>query len=397
MQASLSGLDDLILEPAGISGAAGTVYMAVDTFQLTSNDAVRVIIDGANLSQGSTTIDTDFLVDGFQGFYDTEAGHAHQGDHELKVVARLGAVSSQLSGHYQTVATLTVVPLLGGQDGCGQTTLTLPGEADLNYATIAFEDLYPNPGDADYNDFVVRYSVEESYNASGNLETVPLNFTPIARGAGYNHALMLDLDGTIERTRTAISQTEAPFVGDANVTVVYTDLSNGTTRTKHYGVDDDIPIFHNTRSTLAGFANVYADEEFMAPNTQTSVHISLANPELNFLPDDHEVATDKYRVFLDVLTTNSDIDLAVVNSDDGMIDPNGYPFGIVVPDDWAWMLERHHIDEAYPYFEEYRRYLSGAVAELSPEAENWFRAIDTAADATIDLEEWKRFLAESEL
>ncbi len=392
LQAALTGLDDLILEPVGASGAAGTVYVASDSFHLESNDAVRVLIEGVNLQQGLHTIDTEFLVDGVKEFYDTEPGQPHQADHEFKVIATLGAISSQLSGHYQTLATLTVIPLLGGPGGCGESTLTLPGDADTNYTTIAFEDLYPSSGDADYNDFVVRYSVEEHYDAKGNLETVSLDFIPLARGTEFNHALMLDLNGTIERTRTAVSQTEAPFIGNANVTVTYTDLNNGTTRTKHYSADDDIPNFHNTRSTLAGYANVYADEEFIEPNIQTSVQISLASPELNRLPDDHEIATDKYRVFLNVMTTNSDIDLAVVNPDDGMIDANGYPFGIVVPGNWAWMLEQHGIEEAYPYFEEYRRYLRGEIDELSAEAANWFRAIDTSSDVTVDLEELEQFL-----
>lgn len=394
MQAALTGLDDLVLKPVGTSGAAATEYAATDTFQLESNDAIRVLIEGANLHHGTHSVDTEFLVDGVNGFYDTESGQAHQGDHEFRVSARLGAISSQLSGHYQTTVTLTVIPQLGGLGGCGESTLTFPGDADTNYATIAFEDLYPSPGDADYNDFVVRYSVEESYDASGHLETVSLDFTPLARGAGYNHALMLDLDGIIKRTRTATSETAAPFHGDAIVTVTYTDLTNGTTRTRYHGSDDDITIFHNTRATLAGFANVYADMAFTAPNTHTNVRISLANPELNLLPDDHEVATDKYRVFLDVLTTNSDIDLGVVNPNDGMIDPNGFPFGIVVPGDWAWMLERRHIDEAYPYFAEYRRYLSGEINQLTPEAENWFRAVDTSANATINLDELNQYLEE---
>ena len=395
MQATLTGLDDLVLEPEGIPGSAGTQYIGSDYFQLVSNDAVRLVIEGADLHQGNNTINTEFLVDGVKEFYDTEAGLPHQGTHELRVTASLGAISTQPFGHYQTVVTLTVAPQLGGQGGCGESMLTLAGNAETNYATIAFEDLYPSPGDADYNDFVVKYSVEESYDTSGYLETVSFDFTPLARGTGFNHALLLDLDGIIDRSGEIISQTVAPFFGDASVKVTYTNLNNGTIRTKYYALDDDITVFHNTRSTLAGFANVYAEEEFIAPRTQTNILISLANPEMNLLPDNHEVPIDKYRVFLDVLTTNSVIDLAAINADDGMIDPDGYPFGIVVPDNWAWMLEGHHIEEAYPYFEEYRRYLSGELSVLSAEAANWFRAVDTSAETTINLEEFEQFLSES--
>ena len=163
--------------------------------------------------------------------------------------------------------------------------------------------------------------------------------------------------------------------------------------TKYFGIDDDIPIFRNTRSTLAGFANVYDGEEFIQPSLQTTVEILLKNPELNLLTNNHEIATDKYRIFLDVLSTNQDIDLAVVNPEDGMIDSEGYPFGILVPDDWAWMLEGQHIEDAYPYFAEYRSYLNGTIETLSPEAENWFNAIDTSTDKVVDLEALEVFLA----
>ena len=61
-----------------------------------------------------------------------------------------------------------------------------------------------------------------------------------------------------------------------------------------------------------------------------------------------------------------------VNPNDGMIDNNGYPFGMIIPDSWQWPLERVHIDDAYPYFEGYRSWLSGESSELSYEAEHWY-------------------------
>ncbi|XOV86865.1 MAG: LruC domain-containing protein [Pseudomonadota bacterium] len=394
--AELTGLDDFRLTASGTSGAAGTEYHGSDQFHLNSNVPVRIVIEALPLSNGEFSIDTTAMIDDFVQFFDTEGDAGHDGEHELSVRGRLGAISSQLAGNYQTTITLTVLPLAGGGAGCGEVSLTFPGEANANYAVLAFEDLYPRAGDADYNDFVVRYSVTENYNATGGLETIEMNFTPIARGAGYNHALMLDLDGVIKNTRNAFTEVDAPFVGDAQIKLTYTNLTNNTEKVKYFGVDDDIPIFHNTRSTLEGYANVYDNGEFVAPKTETKIEITLANPELNALSEAHEITMDKYRVFLDVMNTNNDIDLANVNPNDGMIDANGYPFGIVVPDDWAWMLESHSIDEAYPYFDEYRQFLAGEVEELSPEAENWFSAVDTNSNATVDLQALEIFLAELE-
>lgn len=76
-----------------------------------------------------------------------------------------------------------------------------------------------------------------------------------------------------------------------------------------------------------------------------------------------------------------------------MIDQNGYPFGILVPENWAWMLEREHIEDAYPCFAEYRRFLNGESDVLSVEAANWFDAIDTGSSSTIDIDAFDDFLA----
>lgn len=393
-QAELTGLDNIALSPQGVDGAAGTQYTGSDAFQLSSNVPVRVLIESERLSNNASSISTKVLLDGISQFYDTETGVPHDAEHELTVTATLGAISSQLAGHYETTVVLTVIPLQGGDGGCGEVTLTFPGDSNENYAVIAFEDRYPDAGDADYNDFVVRYSVAESYNATGGLETIEMNFTPIARGASFNHELKLDLDGIIKNTRNAYAITDGPFIGDAQVKLTYTNLENGTEIVKYYGVDDDVTIFHNTRSALDGFANVYDGAEFVAPKVETKVEITLASPELNQITEAHEITMDKYRIFLDVLSTNNDIDLAEVNPDDGMVNPDGYPFGIIVPTDWAWMLESRSIDEAYPYFEEYRQYLSGEISTLSPEAAAWYSAVDTEADATVDLEALEIFLAQ---
>jgi LruC domain-containing protein len=392
--AELTGLDPIKLTSQGVDGAAGTIYRGSDSFRLESNTAVRVHIDVDALSFGDNKLVTYADLDGIRQFFDTEANTPHNADHELTVSTQLGAISAQLAGSYQGLVTLTVMPQQGGEGGCGEVSLSFPGDSNANYAVIAFEDLYPNPGDADYNDFVVRYSVTEDYNATGGLETIEMDFTPIARGAGFNHALKLDLNGIIQNSRTATAVTDAPFAGDAQVKITYKNLMNDTEVIKYKGIDDDIVLFHNTLSSLDGYANVFPGADFTSPKFSTRVEITLANPELNQITEAHEIAMDKYRIFLDVMNTNSDIDLANVNPDNGMIDANGYPFGLLVPADWAWMLESRNIDEAYPHFEAYRAYLAGETDELSPEAEFWFDAPYTDTNSLIDLQALEVFLNE---
>lgn len=86
---------------------------------------------------------------------------------------------------------------------------------------------------------------------------------------------MLDLDGIIDRTRNAFTETVAPFLGDAVIQMSYINTSNDSIQVKYFDTDDDTPVSYNTRSALAGYANVYADTEITAPRYYSRVKISL--------------------------------------------------------------------------------------------------------------------------
>lgn len=61
------------------------------------------------------------------------------------------------------------------------------------YYTISFEDLYPNQGDADFNDYNIRVVFEEDWNAKGEVARIRANFTHVAKEAGYNHTLHITI------------------------------------------------------------------------------------------------------------------------------------------------------------------------------------------------------------
>lgn len=383
LQASLSGLDDLILSPTGLDGAAGTIYQATDEFFLESNGGVSVMASSNPLSFSGHEINTFYFIDGQLYARSTANNEIHSSNHSLTALAQLGNVSSQLAGSYATTVYLTVLPNLGVDGGCGQQTYTRPVESS-NWAFVAYEDLYPNSGDADYNDFVMAFQSTESYNASGGLETINMSFIPVARGAGYNHSAHLDLDGEIWNSKNITTITDEMFAGDAIVKATYTNMSNGTEIEKYYSKDKDVTLFYNTRAALDGFANVYEDADLTSPLWKTDIEISLADPDLNMFLDRGLISDESYRIYLNVKNTNSDIDLYTVNSGDGMIDANGYPFGLVVPDSWRWPLEGVNMDSAYPLFAEYRAWLAGESEELSYEAEHWYLSPTTTDGLLID-------------
>ena len=378
LTATLTGLDDFSLTTHDAAGAAGAIYQGDDLFHLESNGAVRINIVTDGLFNGRHKIMPNFQLDGINGPLNIMADEAHSGDHTLSAVVMLGAISAQQAGQYSGEVTLTVVPQRGDGSSCGAYSVSYPSSSNYSgtstneWATLAYEDLYPNPGDADYNDMVLQFRIEEHYNAQNQLETVELDFIPLARGAGYNHRLYLSLDGSLAGSNNVTHQSPPAIVGDAEVKVTHTHFTNDTTTVTYYNQGDDLLLFHNTRATLAGFANVYESSDYTPPKSMTSVSISLNNPELNLGNRGLSSNDLFYRPFLYVMNTRQDIDLAEVNPHDGMIDGNGYPFGLIVPANWRWPLERVDINVAYPLFSEYRAWLSGESTALSAMATNWY-------------------------
>ncbi|HBS04158.1 MAG TPA: LruC domain-containing protein, partial [Leptospiraceae bacterium] len=76
------------------------------------------------------------------------------------------------------------------QDPDRATVVRVPAEG---FYRVAYEDLYPKRGDADFNDYVVQVYHEQDLNASGKLVELRSYYTHIAKGAGYDHTLHLAL------------------------------------------------------------------------------------------------------------------------------------------------------------------------------------------------------------
>lgn len=379
LTASLTDLDDFSLLPTSTDGAAGSIYTGHDDFHLESNGEVAVLVEGSYLQHGdqNNRVTANYTIDGSSDLF-TTTDTVHSSQHQLQASVRLGAISAQKAGDYSGTVTLTVTPASGGLTGCGSSTASYP-QASV-WGTLAFEDLYPSPGDADYNDFVVNFRITENYDANNALETIHMDFVPVARGAGYNHSLKLSLDGVLDKPRNVTTETTPVFSGNAEVKVTKINLNNDQHHVHYYGANDDITVFNSTRSaTGSGFFNVYPWQEDQSPNWMTSIDISLDSNTQNISGLIN--GEFNYRPYLHVNNTNKNIDLNFINPNDGMIDVNGYPFAIMVPDDWAWPAERVNIDSVYPHFSEYRQWLIGETEQLSEMAQHWYQYPAAGSDA----------------
>ncbi|MCF8364644.1 MAG: LruC domain-containing protein [Bacteroidales bacterium] len=65
---------------------------------------------------------------------------------------------------------------------------------DIEYATVAFEDLWPSKGDYDFNDLVVAVYGSEVTNADDMLIDIRFNFVVLAVGASYDNGFAFQLE-----------------------------------------------------------------------------------------------------------------------------------------------------------------------------------------------------------
>lgn len=370
LTASLTNLNHITLTAQGTNGLAGAEFGGADQFDLESNGQVTIIIEQTLLTQDEHQIPLFTNIDAAPTQFVTEPENIHSSIHTLNVEARLGNISAQPAGDYSAEVTLIVTPLIGGGSGCGAQAYVYPTMS--TWGTMAWEDLYPNAGDADYNDFVTNFRIEESYSPSNELESIHLAFLPVARGAGYNHSLNLSFDGIVDGTNNAFFESTPVFTGDAQITATYLNLDSGSAHTRNFNMGEDVTIFSNTRSAAGGgFVNVYTSEEITPPRWLTQVDVNLTHNESESTGG---LASGEfnYRAYLSVNNTQNDIDLVNINSSNGMVDANGYPFGLLMPNDWYWPSERTAIDEVYPLFSEYRLWLTGENNIISEEAMQWY-------------------------
>ncbi|MEL6343090.1 MAG: LruC domain-containing protein [Myxococcota bacterium] len=217
--------------------------------------------------------------------------------------------------------------------------------------TVAFEDLYPSPGDRDYNDLVVNFDITETANADDEVLSITANVEAVARGAGYNHRFG-------HRIR---------FPGAAaSTTIKVYDADGGLVSSSSGEAEDiaDLTIFKKTRDALRDpkhwSANAMAHRPIFKGYTATWT-LTFDEPYPR-----SQLEAAPYDPYLYVINTGYDIHLPgkpALDGDAEFVDRNGFPWAIVLPETFAYPIERVDIHDAYPEFEQW--YTSDGTLSLS--------------------------------
>ena len=229
--------------------------------------------------------------------------------------------------------------------------------AENTYGSLAFEDLWPNRGDYDFNDLVVDYYFTEVLNASNEVVELKADFVLKATGATYENGFGFEMGITPDQI-TSIS-------GSSIVGSAVTLAENGTEMNQAKAV---CMVFDNVYGLMPRPEGFYVNTQIGAPyvNPDTvNIVITFSEPQLS-----ENLGTPPYNPFIFVNQdrsrevhlaehppTSLAAETAYFGSGDDNSDVSGYyktynnlPWALDIVETLSYPLERVTIDEAHNYF-----------------------------------------------
>jgi LruC domain-containing protein len=220
--------------------------------------------------------------------------------------------------------------------------------------TLAFEDSWPEHGDSDFNDLVVKYTFMRVQNAAGNVVDVRGRFEVAAHGSDIGDAFAVNLPGvgsssvkqaTVAKDGGAPATVSAENGQDGAVFVVFGDAGPHTPKgscdafnTEKGCTSGAAPVFELvvTFKTPVAPASVAAWDPFVFGADDRGRETHLPNHGGTKKADDKKYGTGDD----DSDKTKGRYYLSFCN----------LPFAIDVPADWKWPAEGGTILDAYPDF-----------------------------------------------
>jgi LruC domain-containing protein len=240
-------------------------------------------------------------------------------------------------------------------------------------AIVAFEDLYPTSGDADFNDIVIKVYNEEDLNTQGQIVRIRGQYKFLARGAGYNHVVLIKLPGSG-------TVTQKIYNGNGNlVSQIYTRADSL----------QQLPLF--LRDSLY-FANpvptsnsIYRTYDLCGWNSRpTDQYSPCYSSEVEIIFDQPQqkskITTAPYDLYVYVLNTNKEIHFPglYINNQgrDIYLDSDGFPWALLIPSEWNWPYEKKYITTGYPCFDEW--YISHGTNYT-----DWYIRVDSTSSTNL--------------
>ncbi len=222
-----------------------------------------------------------------------------------------------------------------------------------NYGTLAFEDLWPDRGDYDFNDMVIRYNIKEVVDANNLIKEIEFDLLLTAIGASLQNGFYFELP--IQAEDISVSQAIYPLLtqktNDSGLAII--QVFNNTNDLIQLNGD-----YMNTISTAEHTPYIpisFTLEVNNEYNSSDNVYFAPYNP---FITINHDLTKEVHLPGLPP-TPNADQSLFNNPNNDDATDlaaeyyyktAEGAPWAINIPFPILHPLERTDIVEAYPDF-----------------------------------------------
>lgn len=279
-------------------------------------NAIITVSDSSNIDIGKSTTSTDgksaFTVTNDRANDQLTVAINHsQYEEKSFTIENVNAIEKVIREIYIAKTADTVQVADRDNDGVADENDDLPEDPGFvsisaKSFTLAFEDLYPSKGDADFNDLVMAFDIEEYITPDNRVGKIILTSQVLASGAGYDNQFGVAILGKsyilIESAKAILGSSWNAREGDAYK----------ATEAVRKTITFNPPL---ARSELAPMPY----DPFMIPN-------GVAGREVH-LPS---------------------VDTAYTGT---RLDTDGFPWAVIVPRNWAWPYERVKIQTAYPEFQ----------------------------------------------
>ena len=332
------------------SGWQGTSYDAVLTIpvNMSLENATSVVVD-------ITFLETNTSLGDPEAFYDFTAG-----PEDLALLSQIDAVTLTEEAPGQDEA-----PLVITQNQIGnETDSWVYYPSSVEYYVAAYEDNYPVKSDYDFNDLVIGYRV--GYGMTGQQVTSLIVYGyMIARGSSFTHDwhLHIGLPDTASGTGTLNL-----FKPDS------TEQESGYPQTFSQAGSFDKRLLQGTKTLMNSPSSEFANTEtnvdlvkghkfsvafdFDAPIELSSISLPPYDPYLFVQSTGYEIHLPEHASRLGTSVNNAE-------AAGGFKNEQGYPFAIIIPEDWEPPLEREDLGGAYSTF-------LGFVTSNGEQQDNWY-------------------------
>jgi LruC domain-containing protein len=232
--------------------------------------------------------------------------------------------------------------------------------ADSSWATFAFEDLWPSAGDFDMNDLVVHVRFNRITNALNQLVEVANQYKIIAMGGSFKSGFGLQLDNL--QKEEILSVTGSVIKPGGDIQLDASGLESGTDRPVIIIWDNPEPLIHRTTGR---YFNTDPDGG-NGTSEEVMIRIVLRKPQtfsaLGSIPFNHFLIKNGnrgYEIHLPGTSPTSRANASVFGTymDDSQpssgkyyLSQNNLPWGIFIPVEFQYPLEKTDIVQVYNHF-----------------------------------------------